>query len=427
MALTVDAQSGAISSLKWKQNGAEFVDPSHGVGLGQYLYVPGTDSSKAQTLSHVHVRVKEQGSLVTSLLVEADAPGAKHYSTEIRLITGLNRLDLVTNIDKRSVRTKEGVHLAFPFAVPSGQLRYDVADSIVRPEIDQLAGSCKNFFSVQSWVDVSNRDYGVTWSAGNAPLIEIGAISAERPWMKTIEPSSSFYSYVMNNYWHTNYKADQEGLVTFSYSILPHGAFDPVEATKFGIERRQPLLVSTADSSTTPSNSFFRISSSDVLVLSVKPIAEHSFLLHLYNPSGEKQAVGFRPQTASAAIRVRLSDAAGTSGNQVPNLQIAAFDSAYVRLEMRARHEVREAARRVMHGSQVPYGFRKLAQMKRLDLTIEAIVHENPQLVAPADSTMGGHYPGAHNIQLDAHGYGHIIEGLKNPLTRHTQAPSGWR
>lgn len=58
---------------------------------------------------------------------------------------------------------------------------------------------------------VSNRDYGVTWSAGNAPLIEIGAITAEQPWMKTIEPSSSFYSYVMNNYWHTNYKADQEG------------------------------------------------------------------------------------------------------------------------------------------------------------------------------------------------------------------------
>lgn len=53
--------------------------------------------------------------------------------------------------------------------------------------------------------------------------------------------------------------------------------------------------------------------------------------------------------------------------------------SASVFLEMRTRHGGREAARRLMHGRQVPYGFRKLAQMGRLDLTIEAIVHDNPR------------------------------------------------
>ena len=157
---------------------------------------------------------------MVSLLVEADAPGARasstHNSTEIRLVEGVDRLDLITNIDKLPVRDKEGVHIAFPFAVPGGQLRYDVADAFVRPETDQLAGACKNFFSVESWVDISNSDYGVTWASANAPLVEIGAITAEQLWMKSIEPSSTIYSYVMNNYWHTNYKADQEGPVTFT-------------------------------------------------------------------------------------------------------------------------------------------------------------------------------------------------------------------
>lgn len=332
--LTVDPQTGAIASLKSKQSGVEFVDRSHGLGLGQYLYVAGTDSSQAQSLSNVKVRVKEQGNLITSLLIEGDAPGAKHYSAEIRLISGLSRIDLVTNIDKNPVRTKEGVHLAFPFAVPSGQPRYDVADSIVRPEMDQLAGACKNFFSVQSWVDVSNRDCGVTWSTANAPLIEIGAITAERPWMQTIQQSSTFYSYVMNNYWHTNYKADQEGPVTFTYSILLHGPFNSVEAARFGRERRQPLLVSTADSQTLRGSSFFRISSSDAQVLSVQPLTERSFLVHLYNPSEKQQLVTFRPENTSAAIRVRLSDASGVpSGSEINGLQVNAFDSTYVRVE----------------------------------------------------------------------------------------------
>ncbi len=70
--------------------------------------------------------------------------------------------------------------------MPEGQLRYDVADAIVRPEVDQLAGACKNFFSVQSWVDISNSNYCVTWATMNAPLIEIGGIRAEQPWMKSI-------------------------------------------------------------------------------------------------------------------------------------------------------------------------------------------------------------------------------------------------
>jgi hypothetical protein len=68
--------------------------------------------------------------------------------------------------------------------------------------------------------------------------VEIGEITAEQPWMKSIKTSSSIYSYVMNNYWNTNYKADQEGPVTFSYSIRPHTAFDATEAAKFGVEAR---------------------------------------------------------------------------------------------------------------------------------------------------------------------------------------------
>ncbi len=52
--------------------------------------------------------------------------------------------------------------------------------------------------------------------------------------MKHIEPSATFYSWVMNNHWHTNYRAYQEGETTFHYFIRPHAAYDPVEAAKFG-------------------------------------------------------------------------------------------------------------------------------------------------------------------------------------------------
>ena len=330
LSLSINPQTGAIASLKWKRNGVELVDAARG-GLDEYLYVPGTDSRRAQGISNVHIRAKEQGDLVVSLLVEGDAPGTTHYSSEIRLVEGIDRVDVIANIDKLAVRKKEGVHIAFPFSVAEGQLRYDVADGVVRLESDQLAGACKNFFSVQSWVDISNREYGVTWATANAPLVEIGEITAEQPWIKSIKTSSSIYSYVMNNYWHTNYKADQEGTVTFAYSIRPHAAFDATEAAKFGTERRQPLIVGVSGSpSPLPLHlPLMELSSTKILVLSIKPVATaNSWLVHLYNPTAAGQMAGFRWKEDEYVV-VRRSDTAGESGNPVRNFELAAFDGAY--------------------------------------------------------------------------------------------------
>jgi alpha-mannosidase len=328
LSLSINPQTGAITSLKWKKNGVELVDAARG-GLDEYLYVPGTDSRKVQRISNVHVRAKEHGDLVVSLLVEGDAPGAKRYSSEIRLVEGIDRVDVIANIDKLAVRQKEGVHIAFPFSVPEGQLRYDVADGVVRPETDQLAGACKNFFSVESWVDISNREYGVTWATANAPLVEIGEITAEQPWMKSIKTSSSIYSYVMNNYWHTNYKADQEGPVTFAYSIRPHAAFDATEAAEFGTERRQPLIVSVSGSPWPLHLPLMELSSTKILVLSIKPLAAaNSWLVHVYNPTAADQMAGFRWNDGER-VSIRRSDVAGESGNAVRNFELAAFDDAY--------------------------------------------------------------------------------------------------
>ena len=334
VAVAVNEKTGAIESLRWKPTGAELVNRTKGPGLNQYLYVRGRNPENAQGLTNVKLTVKEQGTLVNSLLVEADAPGAKHYTSEILIVDGLARVDIITTIDKLAVREKEGVHIAFPFAVPGGTLRYDVASGIVRAEADQLPGACKNFSSVQSWVDVSNSEYGVTWATLDAPLVEIGGINAELPWMRSLPPSQTFYSYVMNNYWHTNYKADQEGPVTFRYSIVPHAAFRPEEAARFGREQREPLIAASADPTRPPAASLFRIEPAEVLVSSVKPIAGgQAWLLYLYNPAASAQKVKLAWRD-SARVQLHRSDAFGAALSPIAgDFTVAAFGSAYVRVE----------------------------------------------------------------------------------------------
>ncbi|MEK6755123.1 MAG: glycoside hydrolase family 38 C-terminal domain-containing protein, partial [Bacteroidota bacterium] len=336
IAVSVNEQTGAVESLRWKPNDVDLVDRTRGSGLNEYLYVPGRIPQDARRLANVRVRVKEKGSLLSSLLVEADAPGCRRYSYEVRVIDGIGRVDIINEIDKKAVREKEGVHIAFPFNVAGGQLRYDVANGIVRPEADQLPGSCKNFFSVQSWVDISSDSYGVTWSTIDAPLIEIGSITAEQPWMKTIEPSSTFYSYVMNNYWHTNYKADQEGLTLFRYSIMPHGAFSAEKAVRFAKEQREPLVVAAADPAKTPVRSLFHLDSIELVVLSVKPIeGGKSWLVHLYNPTDRDQYTVMM-WNRSVPVTRHESDLFGRIGEPIEwTIKVAAFGNAFVRVDRR--------------------------------------------------------------------------------------------
>ena len=171
-------------------------------------------------------------------------------------------------------------------------MRMDIPWAIARPEIDQITGACKNWFTVQRFVDVSNRDYGVTVATIDAPLVEVGAITAETPWIKTLPPSQTFYSYVMNNYWCTNYRSDQEGPPTFRYSIRPHGKYRGFEASRFGIAQSQPLIVATAGQNVPEQEPLLSVQPDSVIVATLKPSEDgKAQIVRLFNTGADPERV----------------------------------------------------------------------------------------------------------------------------------------
>ncbi len=333
LSVAVNMTNGALDNFQWKRNGLRVVDLNRGAGLNEFLYVPGKNPSDARRISNVKVSAKEKGRLLSSLLVEADAPGCKKYFYEVRVFDGIDRIDIINRIDKQAVRTKEGVHIGFPFDIPEGVLRYDVAHGIVRPEDDQLPGACKNFFSVVSWVDISNDQRGVTWATLDAPLIEIGELTAEKPWMSDIKPAQNFYSYVMNNYWHTNYKADQEGEVSFRYAVRPHGPYSQLEAARFGIERRRPPVVLPASGTAKTDRPLYELEPAGVIVLSTKPIPNNAgWFLTLYNPTSQTRSASLR-WDKNIPVSIHASDAFERTGEEISGgIDVPAYGSVFVRV-----------------------------------------------------------------------------------------------
>ena len=318
LAAALDTDDGGIAGVLWNARDVDLVDPSRGLRLAGYRYVAGRDSSAAAGPTRAVLRVAERGPLVASLVSEAAAPGARSVTREVRVVSGLERVDVRVTIDKAAVRTPEGVHLAFPLRVRGGRLRFDVASAVVRPDSDQLRGAARNFVEAQSWVDVSNDSLGVTVATPDAPLVEIGGINAESPWMRGLPATQTFYSYVMNNYWHTNYKADQAGPVTFRYGLRPHGAFAADAAARFGAEAREPLVVAAAAGGAPPSVPLLAVSPAAVLATSLRPGPDpRSWIVALQNPGAEARRVTLRWR-GGARVAWTASDGAGRRGAALP-------------------------------------------------------------------------------------------------------------
>jgi hypothetical protein len=300
--LRLDERTGAIASWWSRSLGRELVDARAATALNDYFYLLGANAKDAIRNGPPRISVRENGPLVAALLVESDAPGCRRLAREVRAVAGLDRVEVMNLVDKLPVRAKEGVHFGFGFDVPDGTIRMDTGWTAVRPELDQLPASCKNSISVQRWVDVANDRFGVTWTSVDAPLIEIGGLTGiigaipgsqtdPRSFLRHIEPSQTIYSWVMNNHWHTNYRAEQDGPTLFRYRLRPHRGYDPIEAARFGVASSQPLLVARAAGEAV-SKPRFKLTSDRVLVTAFKPSDDgQAWIVRLFGAAGRAEKV----------------------------------------------------------------------------------------------------------------------------------------
>jgi hypothetical protein len=249
----IGGDGGLLRSIVHAPTGKELVrqapngepgDP--GPGLNRYLYVPGRDPSSVVSGVGGEIRLLEAGPLVWRAQMTSRGPGlqAPLVST-FTVIEGLPRIDLENQLRKSWVLDPEAVLFAFPFDLVDPEVWIDGPFGAYRPEADQLPGASKNYFSAQRWVDLSGPEIGVTVATLDAPLIQLGEIRTDPivyGWLEEIEPSANLFSYLMNNYWETNYRAAQDDEVSVRYSLQVHDGYEAEAARRFGLEHARPLI-----------------------------------------------------------------------------------------------------------------------------------------------------------------------------------------
>ncbi len=326
----LDEKTGAIIELTAKGVKGNFADTSSGRGLNDYLYLIADDLKDLQRNGPVTIRVGEPGPLVASLIIESGAPGCRKLTREVRVVADMDYVELINDLDKerapkpakaehpegdyRNRAAKESVNFAFEFNVPDGDVRLDLPFGVMWPEADQMPSACKNWFTVGRWADVANRNRGIQWVTLDAPLVQVGGITATllnsqtNPdvWRKEVEPTQKLYSWAMNNHWGTNYRAYQEGPTRFRFLLRPYRKSDPAENTRFATGFSQPLLPVPARGPKPERAPLFKISSDEVLVTGLKPSDDgRAIIVRLFGASGKTKTVkldwgGLKPEAVFA-------------------------------------------------------------------------------------------------------------------------------
>jgi hypothetical protein len=293
--LGFDPESGDLVSLVMHEDGRELVPP--GESMGDWLYVPGRDPSTSQTAGGGAVRITDDGPLVWTAVVTREAPGtAAGLETRFRVFAGSERVEILHRFKKKSVLEPEAVLLRFPLAAERSEIVVGGAWGPWQAESDQLPGANRNYATMERWADLHDEAGGLQLVSVDVPGIQLGSIGTDATvagWRDSVDSAPVLYSYVMNNYWETNYRAAQDGPHELAYTLRPHSGFDRAAAERFAIEVAHPLAAREVEANSPAAAVPFQFLAERSIVTLLRALPEERYLVRIYNPSDEGEEVRF--------------------------------------------------------------------------------------------------------------------------------------
>jgi alpha-mannosidase len=318
--ITLDPSSGSIASVFDKQLGRELVDSSSPYKFGQYLYVTGGDSYPENSLYRFGAGLKppsltvhpaQSGILLSAkktsigivATLSSSAPNTPSIQTEILMPDSEKAILITYRLHKERVLTRESAYVAFPFAVANPEFTYGSQARWVNPAKDELAGGSREWYLPTTWASVYNPQLTAAVVPLDAPLVAFGDI-VRGNWPAEFKPTSSaIFSWLMNNYWGTNFPAWQGGDFTFRYAITSDSQFNPQSLTRFGWGALTPLerdgLAASEDVSSLPNQeaSLLQIANPGVTLLTWKRAEDDDgTILRLQDTMGEASEVRIHSQ-----------------------------------------------------------------------------------------------------------------------------------
>jgi hypothetical protein len=288
--LSIDPESGAILSLIDKQVGCDLVDPESDWRIGQLIHE--TIANRNQ-LEHFYLKDYNRSAwsnLKISVTLSGDSNAAEtgtRLECEIRLHNSTKRIEWHFSVQKKDTTKPESLYVAFPFKLPDSKIVYEAQGGEVNPMRDQLEGTSSDWHAVQNYISIRSPKAQIIISSPEIPLAHLGDLNLGKFSYRPLITKPHVFSWVMNNYWVTNFRASQRGEFKWSYLLTSSPDNTRLAAARFGWGTRIPLQArvfpaGTAKGKGPGMRSWLKISAPNLLLISSRPaLTVKGIVLHL--------------------------------------------------------------------------------------------------------------------------------------------------
>jgi hypothetical protein len=343
--LTIDRRAGAISSLVDRELGRELLDAKRSRQLGEFIYEKLVSrrpmeeyrlGEHARTgLGRIQVAPGVDGPIWQSIVLSGTSDGFAGddgITCEVRLFKTAKRIDMQFRARKLPVNDPEAVYIAFPFALDQGVLQFEAQGGLVQPGENQIPGTTNDWNTVQNFAALRSPAGQIVLTSDEIPLMQFGGINTGRYKADAKPESQHIYSWVLNNYWTTNFRSSQEGDMTWSYSLTSGRDAGNSFATQFGWGVRVPFVSRVlpkgqSGSADARSRSLWPFAPSSVLLISSRP-ATQGIILHLRETAGQVTPLALD----GAGWKMEEVDALGGPLRPQTALTFQPFETKFLRL-----------------------------------------------------------------------------------------------
>jgi hypothetical protein len=316
----IDPVTGGLRSWYDKELGRELARQDGPWRFGQYIYewIDHPDDRRALFalnfdredfgVRFTDTPFRRQGPTAVELLpahIEPDgltlearlqAPGTHSIKVRYTLPQHEKALHLDMVLDKTFVTRAEAVYIPFPLALDDPQFHLDLNGVPLEPEAEQLPGSCRDWYGVHRWAEVTDGAVSVTLVPIDSPLIQLGGITTGR-WAHHLDTSeATLVSWALHNHWDTNFKASQGEAILLRYRLTSRASYDPAASSRFAMEACiPPMIVRVPGADVGSSGQFLSVSPDGVAEVHLKHAADgRGMIVHVSNLGAESHTLALR-------------------------------------------------------------------------------------------------------------------------------------
>lgn len=352
-AIDLNVGRGTISKLFDKNLGQHILSEDAEWELGEFIYETIDDRGALERYTYPRFTRRHPEKMRFETYCEGEiwdtyrfrgetaaGMGYDNLTVEFRVFKVEKKLEIVYQLRKKAVTEPEAVYVSFPYQVEEGKIHLDVPGGNIQAGIDQIPGSSNDWYTVQNFASARNDKFQVVMGSPEIPLMQFGAINTGRYQVGAQPQTTNMYSWPMNNYWTTNFNADQMGGMQWSYFITSSEDSSTAFATRFAWGNRVPFLTRVLQAETGTrtggkpllSKSFLTLDAENFLLVNMSPVeGEDAVMLQLREMSGKPAHLSVSSEYVDI-LRLTVCDVTGKALQTGKKIAFKPWENKFVKL-----------------------------------------------------------------------------------------------